>query len=51
MGTIQEFPRLFDFIDSNKGKLQIQSYGISITTLEEVFLRVANLKDDKPLAM
>lgn len=40
MDQIKNFPALFQEIDNNKDKLGIQSYGISITTLEEVFLKV-----------
>ncbi|KAJ9595472.1 hypothetical protein L9F63_013336, partial [Diploptera punctata] len=35
-----KFPQLFDILESNKQKLGISSIGVSITTLEEVFLRV-----------
>lgn len=34
---------MFNGLDSQKDKLKIESYGISITTLEEVFLRVAEI--------
>jgi hypothetical protein len=40
---MENFPALFDEIDSNLKKLNVISYGISITTLEEVFLKVAEL--------
>lgn len=33
------FPALFDDLDSNKQKLGISSYGVSVTTMEEVFIR------------
>ncbi|KAL4488927.1 hypothetical protein ABPG72_005714 [Tetrahymena utriculariae] len=45
--SISAFPQLFNSLDQNLQQLNIQSYGISITTLEEVFLRVAHLKDEK----
>jgi ATP-binding cassette subfamily A (ABC1) protein 3 len=41
MKSVVKFPELFEDMDSNLKKLQISSYGISITTLEEVFLRVS----------
>ena len=37
------FPKLFEAIDSRFSYLDIESYGISVTTLEEVFLRVSQL--------
>lgn len=43
---VKQFPELFDVLDNQKDELRIQSYGISITTMEEVFLRVAHLGDD-----
>jgi ATP-binding cassette, subfamily A (ABC1), member 3 len=43
---IKYFPSLFENLDNNKGNLGILSYGVSITTLEEVFLKVANLNED-----
>ncbi|EAR97153.2 ABC transporter family protein (macronuclear) [Tetrahymena thermophila SB210] len=46
---ISSFPELFKNLDSQLDALNIQSYGISITTLEEVFLRVAHLKEEKKL--
>jgi len=41
MADLPKFANLFTELDSNKEQLQIQNYGISITTLEEVFLKVA----------
>ncbi|KAL4488936.1 hypothetical protein ABPG72_005723 [Tetrahymena utriculariae] len=46
---ISIFPELFKNLDSNLDALNVQSYGISITTLEEVFLKVAHLKEEKKL--
>ncbi|XP_059350163.1 phospholipid-transporting ATPase ABCA1-like [Daphnia carinata] len=37
-----KFPRLFDNLDLNMEQLQVDSYGVSDTTLEEIFLKVAN---------
>jgi ABC-type multidrug transport system ATPase subunit len=41
-----QFVSLFQLIDSRKDVLGIQEYGISVTTLEEVFIRVADLDDE-----
>ena len=35
----QQFEGLFNEIESRKGELGIDSFGISITTMEEVFLK------------
>ncbi len=39
---MKNFSKLFEGIDQNKKKLGVQDYGVAITTLEEVFLRIAN---------
>lgn len=41
LSSISTFPNLFSELDNNSTKLNVLSYGISITTLEEVFLKVA----------
>ena len=41
MEDLPKFADMFTELDNSKEKLQIQNYGISITTLEEVFLKVA----------
>lgn len=43
MSAIAKFPTMFDELDKSSSKLGIMSYGISITTLEEVFLKVAEI--------
>jgi len=40
-----KFAQFFDKFDQNLEKLNIRSYGVSITTLEEVFLKVGHLDD------
>ncbi len=40
------FPNLFDDIERNKEKLGIASCGLTITTMEDVFLRVGHELDD-----
>ncbi|KAK4029566.1 hypothetical protein OUZ56_022545 [Daphnia magna] len=37
-----KFPHLFDELDLNMEQLRVDSYGVSDTTLEEIFLRVAD---------
>lgn len=41
LSTISKFEGLFEKLDSSLTALDIESYGISITTLEEVFLKIA----------
>lgn len=36
------FPKLFEDLDSNKDKLGVLSYGVSVTTLEDVFMNVGS---------
>uniref|UniRef100_K3WSP4 ABC transporter domain-containing protein n=1 Tax=Globisporangium ultimum (strain ATCC 200006 / CBS 805.95 / DAOM BR144) TaxID=431595 RepID=K3WSP4_GLOUD len=40
------FPQMLEALDSNMGELHILQYGISVTTLEEVFLRISQDRDD-----
>lgn len=40
-----KFKQFFKIFDFQLASLQILSYGISITTLEEVFLKVGHLND------
>ena len=40
------FEALLDDLEKNSEKLNIDSYGISITTLEEVFLKVGEKNED-----
>jgi hypothetical protein len=37
-----KFQGLFEHIDDNETTLGVQSYGVSVTTLEEVFIKVRN---------
>eukprot|EP00960_Hanusia_phi_P015653 461573-Hanusia_phi.AAC.2 len=41
VGTDKEFPDMFERIEQEKNSLGIASYGLSMTTLEEVFLTLA----------
>jgi len=41
------FGKLFTEVDENLASLHLRSYGISVTTLEEVFLRVSQLGEAK----
>ena len=40
-----KFPQLFDYMDEHLKKLRILHYAVSITTLEEVFLKIAGDND------
>ncbi|GMF14304.1 unnamed protein product [Phytophthora lilii] len=40
------FPVLFEELDAKMGELGVLSYGISVTTLEEVFIKVAEANDE-----
>jgi ATP-binding cassette subfamily A (ABC1) protein 3 len=46
MEEVDRFPKLFDELDAKKKELDFESYGVSITTLEEVFLKVAEIRKD-----
>ncbi|GAB9467021.1 hypothetical protein Gpo141_00004381 [Globisporangium polare] len=41
-----KFARMFELLDSKLGQLSLLSYGISVTTMEEVFIKVAEATDD-----
>lgn len=41
MSEVSKFQNLFEEIDSKKKQLDIANYGISITTMEQVFLEVS----------
>uniref|UniRef100_A0A915BJC9 ABC transporter domain-containing protein n=1 Tax=Parascaris univalens TaxID=6257 RepID=A0A915BJC9_PARUN len=43
----QRFPQLFLDLEQNAKKLGIASFGVSITTMEEVFLKVGQLAEEK----
>ena len=45
LGCVSSFPTLFKELDRKKGKLGIGGYGISMTTLEEVFMRITHKAD------
>ena len=40
------FPELFDRLEADKVALGIQSFGVSITTMEEVFMKVGEDSDE-----
>eukprot|EP01061_Rhynchopus_euleeides_P002085 TRINITY_DN1159_c1_g2_i2.p1 TRINITY_DN1159_c1_g2~~TRINITY_DN1159_c1_g2_i2.p1 ORF type:complete len:1139 (+),score=494.57 TRINITY_DN1159_c1_g2_i2:386-3418(+) len=40
MRTVAGFPELFDALEKQKAGLQIEGAGVSVTTLEEVFMRI-----------
>jgi len=41
LAASSKFPRMFDSLDAKLGELGIETYGVSVTTMEEVFLQVA----------
>ncbi|CAG9322388.1 unnamed protein product [Blepharisma stoltei] len=41
IGSATKFEDFFQSLDNRKSELKIRSYGVSVTTLEEVFIRVA----------
>ena len=41
------FPQLFDKLEAEKTALGIQSFGISVTTMEEVFMKVGEGVEDE----
>ncbi|OBS77731.1 hypothetical protein A6R68_19880, partial [Neotoma lepida] len=43
----QKFEALFTALEENQERLGISSFGVSITTMEEVFFRVSNMEDSK----
>lgn len=42
------FPELLKILDKDGDELGVQNYGLSVTTLEEVFLKVAHEEDETP---
>ena len=44
--SVRAFPALFKSIDRKKRSLGIGGYGISMTTLEEVFMRISSHKEE-----
>ncbi|KAE8876271.1 ABC transporter A family member 1 [Phytophthora fragariae] len=46
LDSSSQFPEMFRKLDENLHKLQVLSYGISVTTMEEVFIKVAEASDE-----
>uniref|UniRef100_H3GK29 ABC transporter domain-containing protein n=1 Tax=Phytophthora ramorum TaxID=164328 RepID=H3GK29_PHYRM len=46
LDSTTSFPLLFEELDEKMGELGVLSYGISVTTLEEVFIKVAEAGDE-----
>lgn len=40
-----QFPKFFESFDRDLSMMGVLSYGITLSTLEEVFLKVGNLDD------
>ena len=49
LGQEANFVSLFDLFDTQKAVWGIQAYGLSLSTLEEVFLKLARLQNDDQL--
>jgi len=45
--SLPSFQKLFDSLDASLEKLEIQTYGVSITTLEEVFLAISHQEEQR----
>jgi ATP-binding cassette subfamily A (ABC1) protein 3 len=41
-----QFPNLLDTLEMNKERLNINSFGLSVTTMEEVFLKIGNEEEN-----
>eukprot|EP00659_Diplonema_papillatum_P019733 gene19733-30410_t len=41
------FPALFDSLDRSKSALRVEGYGVSVTTLEEIFFKIAHHADEE----
>ena len=40
---VQQFPGIFEELETNKTELRIGSYGVKSTTMEEIFLRSSKM--------
>ncbi|GMF33894.1 unnamed protein product [Phytophthora fragariaefolia] len=47
LDSSSQFPAMFRKLDENLRGLQVLSYGISVTTMEEVFIKVAEASDEE----
>ena len=47
LDTVPQFKSFFEALDENQQSLGFSSYGISVTTLEEVFLKIAHIDVSK----
>lgn len=45
--TAAAFPKLFDALSKRRAELKIGSFGINVTSLEEVFLQLAKREEDQ----
>ena len=45
--AVDKFHPLFELMENERESLGLESYGVSVTTIEEVFLRVGKLYDDE----
>eukprot|EP00981_Chlorochromonas_danica_P005252 scaffold1050_cov176-Ochromonas_danica.AAC.18 len=56
LSSVSNFARLFSVLEESKGRIGLKSFGISITTLEQVFISLAhagdpNLDYDPPMTI
>uniref|UniRef100_A0A914CP13 ABC transporter domain-containing protein n=1 Tax=Acrobeloides nanus TaxID=290746 RepID=A0A914CP13_9BILA len=42
-----KFPEMFQHLEANQPRIGIESFGVSITTMEEVFLKVNDIANDR----
>ncbi|RLN06486.1 hypothetical protein BBJ28_00024284, partial [Nothophytophthora sp. Chile5] len=47
LDSSSQFPTMFRKLDDSLRKLSLLSYGISVTTMEEVFIKVAEVSDEE----
>ncbi|XP_037078455.1 phospholipid-transporting ATPase ABCA1-like [Pollicipes pollicipes] len=50
MASVSQFPELFADLEKRQTQLGVQSFGISLTTLEEVFLHLSEMDPDSQLS-
>eukprot|EP00981_Chlorochromonas_danica_P014239 scaffold7589_cov238-Ochromonas_danica.AAC.1 len=45
LSSVSHFAKLFSVLEESKGRIGLKSFGISITTLEQVFISLAHARD------
>eukprot|EP01083_Nonionella_stella_P227102 806033_1 len=46
LSATKDFPELFNHLETHREELSLHGYGISMTTLEEVFMRIAQVEEE-----